>query len=75
MRREGNDSEGAGHRHARLQGLIVEELRAMLRDDVADPSLMDARIIAVVLSVDYGPARVHFTLHGAAGGVEQLLKG
>jgi ribosome-binding factor A len=57
MRRE----EGAGHRHERLQGLILEELRALMRDDVSDPALVDVRIAAVVLSVDYRHARVHFT--------------
>jgi ribosome-binding factor A len=62
MRRE--EQEGASHRHARLQGLIVEELRALLRDDVSDPALVDVRITAVVLSVDYRHARVHFALVG-----------
>ena len=66
-----HDEEGAGHRHARLEGLILEELRALLRDDVTDPALNDVRISAVVLSVDYRHARVHFVLLGAeqdAGG-------
>jgi ribosome-binding factor A len=60
MKRE---QEAAGHRHARLQGLVFEELRALLRDDVSDPTLSHVRITAVVLSVDYRHARVHFTLH------------
>jgi ribosome-binding factor A len=63
MRRE---EDGAGHRHVRLQGLLFEELRALLRDDVSDPALVDVRITAVVLSVDYRLARVHFALVGAA---------
>jgi ribosome-binding factor A len=71
MRREGNESEGAGNRHARLQGLILEELRALLRDDVTDPALIDVRITAVVLSVDYRHARVHFTLRRVVDGVER----
>ena len=53
---------GAGHRHLRLQGLILEELRSLLRDDVSDPALTGVRITAVVLSVDYRQARVHFAL-------------
>jgi ribosome-binding factor A len=57
MRRE---EEDAGYRHLRLQGLILEELRALLRDDVSDPLLADVRVTAVVLSVDYRHARVHF---------------
>ena len=59
MRRE---EEGAGHRHERVQGLIFEELCALLRDDVSDPALVDVRVRGVVLSVDYRHARVHFTL-------------
>jgi ribosome-binding factor A len=56
------EDDSAGFRHARLQGLILEELRALLRDDVSDPALASARITAVVLSVDYRNARVHFAL-------------
>lgn len=69
MRRE---SSGAGHRHARLQGLIFEELRSLLRDDVSDPILVEsrARIRAVVLSVDYRHARVHFTIPSGLGAEE-----
>ncbi len=56
------DEEGAGHRHLRVQGLVLEELRALLRDDVQDPALSSVRVTAVVLSVDYRHARVHFVL-------------
>ncbi len=56
----GND--GAGHRHQRLEISILEELRAILRDDVSDPTLYGARITAVVLSPDYRSARVHFVI-------------
>lgn len=59
MRRE---DEGAGHRHLRLQELVLEELRSLLRDDISDPALEGARITAVVLSADYRAARVHFVL-------------
>jgi ribosome-binding factor A len=58
------DREGAGHRHGRLQRIILEELRALLREDVADPVLVAARITSLVLSVDYRHARVHFALQG-----------
>jgi len=56
------DDEGAGHRHLRVQSLVLEELRALLRDDVSDPALVDVRVVAVVLSVDYRHAKVHFVL-------------
>lgn len=54
--------ESAGYRHGRLERLILEELRALLREDVADPALIGARITSLVLSVDYRHARVHFAL-------------
>jgi ribosome-binding factor A len=56
------DRESAGYRHGRLERLILDELRALLREDVADPALFGARITSLVLSVDYRHARVHFTL-------------
>jgi ribosome-binding factor A len=59
------DREGAGYRHGRLERLILEELRALLREDIADPALADARITSLVLSVDYRHARVHFALQRA----------
>src|SRR4051812_25058607 len=52
--------ESAGHRHARLQELIREEIVALLRDEVRDPLLEPVRVTSVVLSVDYRHARVHF---------------
>jgi ribosome-binding factor A len=61
------DEEGAGHRHLRVQSLVLEELRALLRDDVSDPDLGKVHFVAVVLSVDYRHARVHFVLSGTSG--------
>lgn len=59
MRREDDHS---GFRHIRLQTLILEEVRALLRDDVTDPTLEPVRLTALVLSVDYRHARVHFAV-------------
>src|SRR4051812_28881956 len=59
-------TENAGYRHARLEGLILEELRSLVSDDVSDPALADARISAVALSVDYRSAKVHFVLQALA---------
>lgn len=50
----------AGHRHARVEISIREELASILRDDVTDPELEGVRVSAVVLSPDYRSARVHF---------------
>lgn len=72
MRRE---EESAGYRHERVQGLIFEELRALMRDDVSDPALTNVRLVAVDLSVDYRHARVHFVVAAAEvrRGVERAL--
>ncbi|HEY2515842.1 MAG TPA: ribosome-binding factor A [Polyangiaceae bacterium] len=59
--------ESAGHRHERLQELILEELRGLFRDDVSDPALVSVWIAALVLSVDYRHARVHYTVRVDAG--------
>jgi ribosome-binding factor A len=56
------DKEGAGHRHQRVEVSILEELRAILRDDVSDPELYGVRLSAVALSPDYRSARVHFII-------------
>jgi ribosome-binding factor A len=56
--------EGAGFRHARLQRVLFEELQSLLSDEVSDPDLQDVAMVAVVLSVDYRHARVHFSVRG-----------
>ena len=67
--------EGGGHRHERLQGVILEELGALLRDDVSDPAVADVRITAVVLSVDYRHARVHFTIVAGSAARREVERG
>jgi ribosome-binding factor A len=68
MRQE--DSSG-GFRLIRLSELILEELRGLLRDDVTDPALHGVWINALVLSVDYRHARVHYALRGTQDEVRQ----
>ncbi len=68
------DDEAAGHRHDRLQSLVLEELRSILRDAVADPILFDVHLSNLVLSVDYRHARVHFTIPARAGGQEETRR-
>jgi ribosome-binding factor A len=69
-----HDDEGEGHRHARLSGLLLEELRALLRDDVSDPALEGVVFGALVLSIDYRHARVHFTAENRARAEHGLLR-
>jgi ribosome-binding factor A len=68
------DDEGEGLRHARLSGLLLEELRALLRDDVSDPALDGVAFGALVLSVDYSHARVHFAAEDRARAERGLLR-
>ena len=55
-----HDAEAGGHRHARLEVSVREELQSIIRDDVTDPELEGVVVSAVVLSPDYRNARVHF---------------
>lgn len=64
--------ESAGHRHARLQDLVFEELRSLFADDLSDPALEGVAIVAVVLSVDYRHARVHFAAPGGAADAPRI---
>ncbi len=63
----GEDAQAAGHRHARLQQLLHEELSSLLRDEAGDPRLGDLAITGVVLSPDYRNARVAFLPEAGAG--------
>ena|SRR5436190_22718783 len=57
-----HEKEGAGHRHQRLERSILEELGAIVRDDVSDPALEGVELTAIVLSPDSRNARVHFVV-------------
>jgi ribosome-binding factor A len=59
---EGDDDspQAAGHRHARLQQILLEELGALVRDELSDPQLDGVMVTSVELSVDYRNARVRF---------------
>jgi ribosome-binding factor A len=59
---DGDDDaqHAAGHRHARLQQILLEELGALVRDELTDPKLDGVMVTAVELSVDYRNARVRF---------------
>jgi ribosome-binding factor A len=59
----GHDQGAGGHRHARLQQIIHEELDATLRGEASDPALDGVRVTTVELSVDYKSARVRFLIN------------
>ena len=76
MKRKDEGGAGHGHRHARLEELILEELQGLFRDDVSDPALAGVRITRLVLAIDYRSARVHHMVQGDASLqlVEQRLQ-
>ncbi len=60
------EHDGPTPRHARLEQLLLDELRGLFRDDVEDPALQGVEIAAAVLSVDYKHLRLHYTYTGTA---------
>jgi ribosome-binding factor A len=74
MRRQPRDETTGAHRIARLTELLLGELRAIFRDDIADPSLAVVEVTAAVLSPDYRHLRVYCTCPGrSAPAVAQRL--
>jgi ribosome-binding factor A len=64
MKREKPEGASAAnaYRHQRVERSILDELRAILRDDISDPELDGVRLTAIVLSPDSKVARVHFVV-------------
>jgi ribosome-binding factor A len=54
--------EQAGHRQARIEHLILDELQSLLTDEATDPAVEGLRVLAVHLSVDGGHARVAYAV-------------
>lgn len=75
MKRETSASAAGAYRHQRVQSSILQELSAILRDDITDPELEGVRLTALVLSPDSKLARVHFAVpHGRSRpGVERAF--
>jgi ribosome-binding factor A len=56
------DALSLGHRHARLERALLDELNLLIRDELSDPALIDVAVHSVNLSPDLHVARVHFHL-------------
>lgn len=54
--------EAAGHRQARLEHILIDELQSLITDEATDPSLDGIRILAVHLAPDGGHARVAYAV-------------
>lgn len=55
---EGEDQpESSGHRQQRLEKILLEEARALLRDEARDPALEGVELLSIELSPDGRNAR------------------
>ena len=61
---ETHTEEGAGHRRARLEQILLVELQSLIRDEATDPSLDDLQVLDVSLQ-DGGNARVAYAVIAA----------
>lgn len=66
--RSEDEIRSAGHRHARLERVVQEELVGLLRDELEDPALAGVAFTSVELSIDYRTARVRFALASDGSG-------
>ncbi len=64
-RKHRSTTEGLGHRQARLEHLLTDELQSLITDEASDPSLEGVRVLAVHLSPDGGHARVAYAVVAA----------
>jgi ribosome-binding factor A len=58
-------------RNARVGGLIKQEIAAMLRKEINDPSLAQVTITAVKVSSDLRNAKIYFAAPGGTEGLPQ----
>jgi ribosome-binding factor A len=58
----GPPASPVGHRQARLEHIISNELQSLISDEVHDPALASLKVLSVHLSVDGGHARVAYAV-------------
>ena len=56
-----------GHRPHRLENILLEQLRSLLRDEASDPALGGLVLVSLQLSVDGGHARVAYAVEAPLG--------
>lgn len=70
-------AEATGHRPHRLEAILLEELRSLVRHEAADPALAGVVLVSLRLSVDGGHARVAYAVVaplGEAARVERVSR-
>jgi ribosome-binding factor A len=69
----GNDGEQTGHRHERLERILLNEIEALIRES-ADPGLERVRIVALRLSPDGASARVGYAVEAELAGGQHAAR-
>lgn len=69
------DAEATGHRQARLERILHDELQTLIRDEAVDPALDGVGIVSVHLSVDGGHARIGYVVGAALSAERQVEAG
>jgi ribosome-binding factor A len=65
-------NDGAGHRQARLEHILIAELQSLITDEATDPSLDGIKVLAVHLSPDGGHARVAYAVVALLGREQEV---
>lgn len=71
---EGGLSEAAGHRTARLEHILIDELQSLITDEATDPSLDGIKVLAVHLAPDGGHARVAYAVTAALDREQEIAR-
>jgi ribosome-binding factor A len=71
---EEEPTDGAGHRQARLEHILIDELQSLISDEATDPSLDGIQVLAVHLSPDGGHARVAYAVVALLSREQELAR-
>ena len=63
--------EGFGHRQARLEHILLDEIQRLIRDEATDPSLDGVLLLSLHLSPDGGHARIAYAVLAPLGAEAQ----
>lgn len=66
--------EAAGHRTARLEHILIDELQFLISDEATDPSLDGIKVLAVHLAPDGGHARVAYAVFAELHREQELAR-
>ena len=66
--------EAAGHRTARLEHILIDELQFLISDEATDPSLAGIKVLAVHLAPDGGHARVAYAVFAELHREQELAR-